>query len=276
MPVIWIVKNEFPNAYAWRNIDAEGYRWNHIGYTEGYLKNATKKDIRITTAHEIGHLKMKHTRQQTTREAVRWNRFRASMHLYAATVITELASEAIAPVSAFLTVPVALLAGFAYLVARMAVRNVIQRRKERQAIEFSVEMNGKIMEAGLQQLERERLFDGFSTSATPLNTPLSSLLFDGYLYKAFYILLPRTYDVVFQAWNSINNKIMDLMDAYDKGPDSRKATPRVLMPLAMLAHFIFSDHPSWKKEKKIIEKAERRFMEEHPGWKPPEQMENAL
>ncbi|MCX6770921.1 MAG: M48 family metalloprotease [Candidatus Micrarchaeota archaeon] len=275
-PVIWIVKDEFPNASAWRNITRDGQRQNHINYTLGYLKNATGKDIRITTAHEIGHLKMKHTRQQRLKEAIRWNRFRAALHLCNVTAVTEMAAMAVAPVSAFLTVPVALSAGLAYLVARTALRNLKRRRRERQAIEFSVEMNGKIMETMLQQVEQKRLFDGFCTSSTPLNTSLSLLLLDGYVYKALNVLLPRTYDVVFQAWNSINNKIVDLMDAYDAGLDPKKAIPRALMPLAMLTHFIFSDHPSWKKEKEIIEKAEHRFMEEHPGWKPPERMGNAL
>ena len=313
---------------------------SRISFSSGFVENcASEAECRETVAHELGHIKKKHIKVSPRIFKGNAGQLRTFEHW---------AQLAPLPALALLAMHVlpgaeALAAGIGcgvWLGAFMSFRimkNVQSRWKEREALKFSVEMNGRIMDTVRQKHERIKNDPKGVEFWNLIDGPLSRFLLDGQIYMVLRAVFPdrlktsrrilstapnfdafagelerkgiakyideemagkvraikvgdwvvlklgkkdyameiadgklNLYERTF--WNMADRKIGKyLIIGYDNA-----GSTRFERMMGRLVHYMFADHPSWKKQVQIIEKAERKYEKEHPGWKPPEQANAVL
>jgi len=179
------------NAGAWRiNKQRSG-----MAFTDGFLENCiSDKEIRYVIGHELGHIKMKH--------------FRLNPHIFGEYYLPigkiERQLQILVPcvLTMISATGIGIIAGVGAFVAYRIMKNAINRMHERQAIRFSVKLNGDVKEAVLERTGRIDKNPAGVKFRNMAGMPLSRFLLDGQVYMALRSIFPeklRDWNIVFSS-----------------------------------------------------------------------------
>jgi|GEM_PF-3047924 len=323
-------KTAYDNASATRLSKNKG----RISFSTGFIENcASEAEFRETVAHELGHIKKKHIKVSPRilgGSAGQLRKFEQRMQMASLPALALLAMHMLPEAGALATgIGCGVWLG-AFTAFRM-MKNVQSRREEREALKFSVELNGKIMDAVRQKHERIKNDPKGVEFWNLIDGPLSRFLLDGQVYMVLRAVFPDRMktsrrilstapDVdAFKAelerkgiakyideevgekiraikeedWVAVKigkkdyamqiadgkldlyaQTFWDVADRWigkylEIGYENAGSTQFERI-MGRIVHFMFADHPSWKKQMQVIDKAERKYGKDHPDWKPPE------